>query len=79
MNATEMELDDWMDGGLSVNHASELADVGRTTLYDWMNRGLVAYRMHGARRIVARRSLVRRLSSGSPSRVVHRIGGGREA
>jgi predicted site-specific integrase-resolvase len=79
MNATETELDEWMDGGLSVNEASEFAGVGRTTLYDWMNTGLIAYRMHGARRIVAKRSLVRRLSSGSPSRIEHRDHSRRES
>jgi hypothetical protein len=68
MNASETELDEWMDGGLSVNEASEFAGVGRTTLYDWMNTGLVVYRKHGARRIVSRRSLARRLSEGSPGR-----------
>lgn len=68
MNAIDTELDDWMDGGLNVNEASEFSGVGRTTLYSWMSLGLVEYRKHGTRRIIARRSLARRLSEGSPGR-----------
>ncbi len=64
----EIGFDDWLDGGLSVNEACEFAGIGRTMLYAWMSAGLVEYRKHGSRRIIARRSLARRLSEGSPGR-----------
>ena len=73
MSETETDLDDWMDGGLTVNESCEFSGVGRTMLYAWMNAGLVAYRKHGTRRIISRRSLARRLALGSPGRGDHRV------
>jgi len=67
------ELEDWLDGGLGVNEACEFAGVGRTMLYAWMNAGLVAYRKHGTRRIISRRSVARRLAQGSPGRGDRRL------
>ena len=57
--------DDWVDGGMTVEEAVKFSSIGRTTLYRWMDAGLVTYQKHGMRRVIARRSLVRRLSAGS--------------
>lgn len=78
MNAIADEIDDWTEGGMTITQACEFTTIGRTKLYDEMNAGRLAYRKHGTRRIVSRSSLVRLMSIGSPSRVDHRTGRGRE-
>lgn len=62
------DLDDWMDGGLTLNESSDFSRLGRTKLYQEMDAGRLKYRKHGTRRIVSKRSLVRLMSQGSPSR-----------
>ena len=73
------ELDDWADGGLTIKKACDFSGAGRTTIYGWMSAGLIAHKKHGTRVIIAKRSLVRRLSEGSPSRSAHVPGDIREA
>jgi hypothetical protein len=71
MSAIENDLDDWLDGGLTLIETTTFTGLKRTKIYQEMEAGRLVYRLHGTRRIISKRSAVRLLSSGSPSRTEH--------
>ncbi|MBN9522366.1 helix-turn-helix domain-containing protein [bacterium] len=53
------------DGTVSVTEAMTFLSLGRTEVYAMMDRGEIAYRKAGRRRLVFRRSLVEWLAAGA--------------
>jgi excisionase family DNA binding protein len=50
------------DGAVSVSAAVKFSGLGRSTLYEAMQRGQLAYTTHGRRRLIPRRALTRFLA-----------------
>jgi excisionase family DNA binding protein len=46
------------DGALGVAEAARFSGIGRTTLYELMSAGKLAYTKVGSRRLIPRRGLV---------------------
>lgn len=63
MNEETTAAERIVEGGMfSMQEASDFSRLGKTTLYDEMNAGRLAFVKHGRRRLIPRKALQKRLA-----------------
>ena len=62
----------------TLNQVAEMLGVHRTTLYDWMNAGKLAYVQVGERRRIAQSALAAFIRAGHPQAPKHEVEGEEE-
>lgn len=63
MDADDVRADLMADGSMSVRQASEFSGIPKSTLYEVMDAGRLAYAKAGRRRLIPRKALVAYLAA----------------